>query len=87
LTCKVSEMVTSYSRRCGDYLYDITVHEGIEPGMGGPFYALLVNLVHVGAGEIVDVTTGLRGEYGLTAHQAVSKLERAVAEWARATNP
>jgi hypothetical protein len=74
-------MITSYSRRCGDYLYDITIHDAIEPGMVGPFYALLVNMVRVGSGDVVPVTTRPRGQYGLTAHHAVSKLEAALAAW------
>jgi hypothetical protein len=74
-------MVTSYSRRYGDYLYDITVHTG--PGMAGRFYALLWDIVRLQAGATVPVPTVFRGQYGATGDQAVNKLEAALAAWAQ----
>jgi hypothetical protein len=71
-------MATSYPRRIGDYLYDIIVSESVLPAKVDRFYAVVVNMVRLDAGQTVSVHAGLQGEHGATPDEAVSKVEAAV---------
>jgi hypothetical protein len=74
---------TSYTRKQGDFSYDIDVYDPPTSSTGGRFYAIVVNMVRRTSGEILSVTTELRGEYGATPDEAASKIDAAVAAWAK----
>jgi hypothetical protein len=76
-------MPTSYSRRKGDYRYDVEIHEAAPPGNAGRFYARAVNMVRLESGQQVSVNADLRGEYGATPDEAFSRMEAAVEVWVR----
>jgi phage FluMu protein Com len=73
---------TSYSRRMGEYVYDIVIHEIAQPATAARFYAKVVNMVRVAAGQTVPVDE-LQDAYGATADEAVTNLEAAVKEWVK----
>ena len=72
---------TSYSRRRGDYRYDIAIYETTPPANAGLFYAHVMNMVRLESGQTVSVTAELQDAYGATPDEAYSKLEAAVEEW------
>ena len=72
----------SYSRRIGDYVYDIHIHEITQPATAARFYAKVVNMVRVEAGQTVQVDE-LHDAYGGTPDEAVTNLEAAVKEWVK----
>jgi hypothetical protein len=77
-------MRTSYSRRRGDYGYDIEVHEATAPrGTAEQFYARVVNLVRQDSGETVSINAELQDAYGATRDVAVSRIETALAAWVK----
>jgi hypothetical protein len=73
---------TSYTRKQGDFSYDIDVYD--PPGLlpEGRFYAIVVNMVRRTSGESLSVETELQGAYGATPDEAVAKIEAAVGAWA-----
>lgn len=75
-------MSASYSRRRGDYVYDIYVYEG--PPAKGRFCAQVLNMVRLESGQSVSVNHELHDEFGTTRDEACTKLEAAVEEWALA---
>jgi hypothetical protein len=74
---------TSYTRKQGEFSYDIDVHDPPRLLQAGRFYAIVVNMVRRTSGETFSVTTELQGEYGATPDEAVSKIEAAVLGWIR----
>jgi hypothetical protein len=72
---------TSYTRKQGDFSYDIDVYDPPALLSAGRFYAVVVNMVRQTSGESVSVTTELPREYGATPDEAVSKIDAAVAAW------
>jgi hypothetical protein len=71
---------TSYSRRMGDYVYDIDIREITPPSSGARYYAKVVNMVRVESGQTVTVNE-LQDAYGETPDEAVTNLEASVKEW------
>jgi hypothetical protein len=76
-------MTTSYSRRQGDYRYDVEIHEAAPPGHVGRFYAKAVNLVRLESGQQVEVNVDLHGAYGATPDEAFSRIEALVETWVK----
>ena len=75
---------TSYTRKHGDFSYDIDVYDPPRLLSEGRFYAIVVNMVRrTPGGESLSVTTALSGEYGETPDEAASKIDAAVAAWAK----
>jgi hypothetical protein len=72
---------TSYSRRKGEYRYDVEIHEAAPPGNVGRFYAKVVNLVRLEAGQQVSVNVDLHGAYGATPDEAFSRIEAVLDAW------
>ena len=71
-------MTTSYSRRQGDYHYDVEIHQAAPPGHVGRLYAKAVNLVRLESGPQVAVNADLLGAYGATPDEASSQIEALV---------
>jgi hypothetical protein len=81
-------MATSYSRRSGDYIYDIETHEVSLPyATGGRFCARVVNMVRSESGQLVTVNVELEDEYGATRAEAVSQIEAIVQKWVKSQTP
>jgi hypothetical protein len=76
-------MTTSYSRRQGDYRYDVEIHEATPPGHVGRFYAKVVNLVRLEFGAPVSINAGLHAAYGATPDEAFSRIEALVETWVK----
>jgi hypothetical protein len=75
-------MRTSYSRRQGDYAYDIQVHDVARPvNADHRFCAIVVNLVRREAGQTISVNAGPQDAYGVTPDEAVSRIETTVETW------
>jgi hypothetical protein len=75
---------TSYTRKQGDFSYDIDVYDPPRLLSEGRFYAIVVNMVRrMPAGESLEVATELSGQYGATPDEAASKIDAAVAAWAK----
>jgi hypothetical protein len=75
-------VLTSYSRRKGDYAYDIQVHDVVRPvNADRGYYAVVVNLVRREASQTVSVNAGLHAIYGATPDEAVSRIEAVVDAW------
>jgi hypothetical protein len=74
---------TSYSRRKGDYAYDVEVHEVLSPATAGRYCAQVVNMVRRHAGDTMSVDPGLPDVYGATPDEAFSKIEAAVETWVK----
>jgi hypothetical protein len=80
-------MTTSYSRRQGDYRYDVEIHEAAPAGAAGRFYARVVNLVRLQSGVPVPVNADLHGAYGATPDEAFSRIEALVETWVKNQTP
>jgi hypothetical protein len=76
--------IIGYSRRLGDYCYDIEIDETTRLINAERFCARVVNVVRLQLGQTVPMTTDLPSVYGPTRHEAVSNIEAALAEWATA---
>ena len=76
----------SYSRRIGDYVYDIHIHEITQPATAARFYAKVVNMVRVEAGQTAQVDE-LIDAYGATPDEAYSTLEAAAEAWLKNQTP
>jgi hypothetical protein len=75
-------MPISYSRRTGDYLYDIEVQEAAPPPAEyGRFCARIVNMVR--AKSQMSVNADLQDEYGATPDEAVAQIEAVVEKWVK----
>jgi hypothetical protein len=76
-------MPTSYSRRTGDYLYDIEVREETPPPPQNVarFCARIVNMVR--AKSQMSVNADLQDEYGATVAEAVAQIEAVVEKWVK----
>lgn len=74
-------MVTSYSRRQGPYVYDIEVHEAVQPAKLGRFYARVVNMMRRESGQTTSVHAEFEHEYGATPDEAVTRIEAVVKAW------
>ena len=55
----------TYSRRRGDYVYDIDMYEP-APASGDRFFAQAVNMVRAASGEIVAINAEIPGAYRAT---------------------
>jgi hypothetical protein len=72
----------SYSRRHGDYLYDIAIYEPPQARqIRGRFYAQVLNMVRLESGEKVSVEPAFQDAYGRTPGEAFSRIEAAVKAW------
>src|SRR5579864_7026352 len=75
---------TSYTRKQGDFSYDIDVYDPPRLLRAGRFYAIVVNMVRrTPGGESLSVATELPGEYEATPDEAASRIDAAVAVWAK----
>ena len=79
-------MPTSYSRRQGDYCYDVETHESAPPGRVNRFYAKVVNLIRLESGDRVPVNAHPHGAYGATPDEAFSRVEAVVEAWVKQHN-
>jgi hypothetical protein len=77
-------MITCYSRRMSDYLYDIEIDETTCVLHAQRFCARAVNIVRLESGHTVSVDTDLSSVFSSTRHEAVSKIEAALAVWVKA---
>ena len=77
-------MITCYSRRMSDYLYDIEIDETTYVLHAQRFCARAVNIVRLESGHTVSVDTDLSCAVRATRHEAVSKVEAALAVWVKA---
>jgi hypothetical protein len=75
------EPITSYSRRSGDYLYDVKCYQVTMPAKGNHFFAVVVNMARLESGEWVAVTPGFQKEYGETIAEAIAAMNTAVDAW------
>jgi hypothetical protein len=73
----------SYSRRRGDYLYDVAVYAAHTPANPDRCYAQVMNMVRLEAGHTVSVDAELPDTYGATLDEAFSTIEAAVEEWVK----
>jgi hypothetical protein len=80
-------MRTSYTRRFGEYVYDIIVYEVTPPAAAGHFCARVVNMVRLEAGQTVAVRADLQDAYGATRDEAVTQLEAAIEKWVKDQTP
>jgi hypothetical protein len=74
-------VVSSYSRRRGEYVYNIDVYESVHAVTADHFRAHVMNMVLLEAGQTVLVNPDLQDEYGPTPQRALSRIEHAVDEW------
>jgi hypothetical protein len=79
----VKQVFTSYSRRRGDYRYDIAIFETMPPASAGRFYARVVNMVRLESGHTLSTNAELQDAYGATPDEAFSRAEAEVEEWAK----
>ena len=77
-------MITSYSHRMSDYLFDIEIDETTRLANARRFCARATNVVRLESGHTESVNAELPGMYSSTRHEAVSKIETALAEWVKA---
>jgi hypothetical protein len=77
-------MITSYSCRMSDYLYDIETDDTTRFVNAERFCARVANIVRLEYGHSVSVNAGLPNTYSSTRHEAVSKIEAALAVWVQA---
>ena len=81
-------VLTSYSRRRGDYHYDIAIDETGPPAAAGVFYAQVVNLVRLESGQTVSINAELQDAHGgATPDEASSTVEAAVEAWVNDQRP
>jgi hypothetical protein len=78
---------TSYTRKQGDFSYDIEVYDPPNLLPAGRFYATVLNIVRRASGETISVTAEISGEYGATPDEALSKIDAAVLAWVRQQSP
>jgi hypothetical protein len=72
---------TSYSRRRGDYAYDVVIRSVSQSPSAGVFCARVMNLVRLDSGETVSVDALIEDEHAATPAEALSRLEAAVEDW------
>ena len=84
---EILQRCTSYSRRNGEYLYDIVIYEVSPPANAGRFCAQVVNMVRLVSGQTVAVNAGLQHEYAATSHDAWAQIEAAVDNWVKDQTP
>jgi hypothetical protein len=77
-------MITSYSRRMSDYLYDIEIDDTTRFVNAERFCARAANTVRLESGQTVSVNADLPDTYSSTRHEAVSNIETAIAVWVKA---
>jgi hypothetical protein len=80
-------VLTSYSRREGEYRYDIAIFETVPPAAAALFRAQVVNLVRLEGGQTLPVDADLQDAYGATPDEAFSRLEAAVEAWVKDQTP
>jgi hypothetical protein len=72
---------SSYSRRTGDYVYDIDIRKISAPANAAHFSAHVVNMVRLESGQTVPVNPDLAVAYGDTSDNVVTTLVTAVEAW------
>ena len=77
-------MITCYSRRMSDYLYDIEIEETTRVVPAQRSCARAVNIVRLESGHTVSVDPDLSSVFSSTRHKAVSNIEAALAVWVKA---
>jgi hypothetical protein len=78
-----TQIHTSYSRRRGDYRYDVAIYETTPFANACRFYARVVNMERLESGNTASVNPELQDAYGATRDEAYSRLEAAVEEWVK----
>jgi hypothetical protein len=78
-------MHRSYSRRCGTYVYDISIHKPFTKT--ARFLAYVMNLEKLESGQHVFVNAAIPDEFGATAAEAVSHIDAAVEQWVKSQKP
>jgi hypothetical protein len=76
-----------YSRRRGEYVYNIDIYESARAATADHFRAHVMNMVLLEADQTVSVSPDLQDEYGPTPERALSRIERAVDEWVHDHTP
>ncbi len=74
---------TSYARRSGDYVYDVTCYRATLPAKHARFCALVVNMSRLQRDGWVPVHPRFQAEYGETRADAIGAMSKAVDEWVR----
>jgi hypothetical protein len=69
-------MRTSYSRRRGDFVYDVQAYED-----SGRFFARVVNIERLDADRTVSISANLPHAHGVTVGEAFTQLEAVVEAW------
>jgi hypothetical protein len=80
-------VVSSYSRRRGEYVYNIDICESARAATADHFRAHVIDMVLLESGQTVSVNPDLQDEYGPTPQRALSRIERAVDEWVKDHTP
>jgi hypothetical protein len=80
-------LISYYSRRRGEYVYNIDIYESARATTADHFRAHVMNMVLLEAGQTVSVHADLQDEYGPTPQRALSRIERAVNEWVHDHTP
>jgi hypothetical protein len=78
---------TSYSRRRGEYRYDVAIYETTLPTAEGLFRAQVLNMVRLEDGHPVSVNAELEDAFGGTPDEAYSTLEGMVEAWMKDPAP
>jgi hypothetical protein len=73
--------ITTYSRRSGEYLFDIEIGDTNWLDTAQRFFAQAVNIVRLESGQTVSVNADLPRVHGPTRHEVVVRVEATVAAW------
>jgi hypothetical protein len=78
-----AQILRSYLRRRGEFLYDIETYEATPAGAARRFDARVVSMVRLESGQTVSVTADLRNAHGATCDEPFSKIDAAIQEWVK----
>jgi hypothetical protein len=79
-------MQTRYSRRRGDFIYDVSIDPVDRSTNRRAFSARALNVARLADGDPVPVGISIE-ELGATVGEAVAKLEATIEEWVRGRQP
>jgi hypothetical protein len=79
-------MHTSYSRRRGDFIYDVSIDPVVRSTNQSAFSARALNVARLADGEPVPVGISIE-ELGATVGEAVAKLEATIEECVQGREP